>query len=349
MRGTGYAVTEIILWMVAAGLVGLAIGWILRSFVGGGARLEESEAKLEKEKERYAQISSELGEWKRKIGKLNKKLESRDTELGTAKELNAQLEEDLTAVRADMAGMGSQVGELEETLAGTRADLDAAATRARDLEGKINTVATEKEAEIQRLSGAAAGSAELQAAIGQRDERLEELSAELSQLRADHAACGVSSEEQRGTIAGLESQVEGRDAEIRRLESELSAAQAGQVATSHESQTLFAADAIEPAGPSWQQGVTTLGTPGDAHQDDLRVINGVGKKLQEVLNGFGIQSWEQVAALTPDEVARVDDALNFPGRIERDQWVEQAGDLIARFPDRENRPTRETFLNEAPE
>lgn len=349
MRGTGYAVTEIILWMVAAGLVGLAIGWILRSFIGGGARLEESEAKLEKEKERYAQISSELGEWKRKIGSLDKKLESKDAELGSAKELNAQLEEDLTTVRADMAGLGTQVGELEETLAGTRSDLDAAATRARDLEGKINSVATEKEAEIQRLAGAAAGSAELEAALGERDERLEKLGAELSQLRADHAGCAVSAEEQRGTIAGLESRVEARDAEIRRLESELSAARSGSAAASHESPTLFAAEATEPTAPSWQLGVTTLGTPGDTHQDDLRVINGVGKKLQKVLNGFGIQSWEQVAALTPDEVARVDDALDFPGRIERDQWVEQAGDLIARFPDRSNRPARETFMNEAPE
>jgi len=282
MRGTGYAVTEIILWMVAAGLVGLAIGWILRSFVGGGARLAESEAKLEKEQERYAQISGELGEWKRKIGNLSKKLEGKDAELGSARELNAQLEEDLITVRADMVG-------------------------------------------------------------------LEKLGAELSQLRADHAGCGVSSDEQRGTIAGLESRIEAGNIEIQRLESELSAARSGGAATSHESPALFAAESVEPVAPGWQQGVTTLGTPGDTHQDDLRVINGVGKKLQKVLNGFGIQSWEQVAALTPDEVARVDDAIDFPGRVERDGWVEQAADLIARFPDREDRPTRETFLNDSPE
>lgn len=349
MRGTGYAVGEIILWMVAAGLVGLAIGWILRSTFGGGARLEESETKLEKEKERYAQISSELGEWKRKIGKLNKKLETRDAELGTAKELSAQLEEDLTAVRADMAGMGSQVGRLEEALADTKADLDAAAARARDLEGKMNSVTTEKDAEIERLSGAATGSAELRAALAERDERLVRLSAELSELRTEHAGCGISSEEDRGRIAGLKSQLTRRDAEIKRLEGELAARQSRTVTAGHETPTLFAAEAVASAAPNWQQGVTALGTPGDTHQDDLRVISGVGKKLQQVLNGYGIQSWEQVAALTPDEVARVDDALDLPGRLERDRWVEQARDLIARFPDRANRPTRETFLNEQAE
>ena len=348
MRGTGYAVTEIVLWMVAAGLVGMAIGWILRSVFGGGARLEESEAKLEKEKERYAQISSELGEWKRKIGSLEKKLESKDADLSGANERNAQLEEDLTAVRSDMAGMGSQVGQLEETLADTKADLESAAARARDLEGKINTVATEKEAEIQRLAGAAAGSEELAAELADRDDRLAKAEAELSELRTARAGWSVAAEENRGKIAGLESQLAARDAEIARLEADL-AAQPGDGPGAEAPQTLFAVDAAVPATASWQQGVTALGTPGDDHRDDLRVINGVGKKLQKVLNGFGIQSWEQVAALTAEEVERVDDALNFPGRIERDQWVEQARDLVARFPDRDNRPTREPLLNEAPE
>ena len=47
-----------------------------------------------------------------------------------------------------------------------------------------------------------------------------------------------------------------------------------------------------------------------------------------------------------DQVQTVDDALEeFPGRIERDEWVPQAKDLIQRFPDRADRPTRETFLN----
>jgi predicted flap endonuclease-1-like 5' DNA nuclease len=140
-----------------------------------------------------------------------------------------------------------------------------------------------------------------------------------------------------------------RDAEIKQLESRLTTRRTPAVVTDAGNPTLFAPDTGETNEPGWRRGVTALGTPGDTHHDDLRVINGVGKKLQKVLNGFGIQSWEQVAGLTPEEVTRVDDALDFPGRIERDQWVEQARDLVARFPDRANRPSRETFLNEQPE
>lgn len=77
------------------------------------------------------------------------------------------------------------------------------------------------------------------------------------------------------------------------------------------------------------------------------MIKGIGPEMEELLNGFGIKAWDQLAALTLDEVARVDEALEeFPGRIERDQRVEQAGDLIDRFPDPGNRPDRKTFRNE---
>ena len=46
-----------------------------------------------------------------------------------------------------------------------------------------------------------------------------------------------------------------------------------------------------------------------------------------------------------NDVATVDDALSFPGRIERDEWISQAKELVKRFPNMHNRPTRETFLN----
>ena len=97
----------------------------------------------------------------------------------------------------------------------------------------------------------------------------------------------------------------------------------------------------------WQAGRTPLGTPGARHSDDLKVVNGIGPVLESTLNGYGIRSWEQLAALTDAEVSTVNDALKFPGRIERDQWIAQAKELTRRFPLTEpyHRPTRKTFLN----
>ena len=46
-----------------------------------------------------------------------------------------------------------------------------------------------------------------------------------------------------------------------------------------------------------------------------------------MLNSLGIWTYGQIAALTPYEVAWVDDYLQFKGRIERDGWIAQAADL----------------------
>ncbi len=58
--------------------------------------------------------------------------------------------------------------------------------------------------------------------------------------------------------------------------------------------------------------------------DNLKMISGVGPVLEEKLNAFGVTRFSQVAKFTKKEIAALDDALSFKGRIERDNWVEQA-------------------------
>lgn len=58
--------------------------------------------------------------------------------------------------------------------------------------------------------------------------------------------------------------------------------------------------------------------------DDLKKISGVGPALEKKLNDLGITTFEQVANFTADDIEKVDDALSFKGRIERDDWVSQA-------------------------
>ncbi|MEO1701838.1 MAG: hypothetical protein AAFR71_07265 [Pseudomonadota bacterium] len=61
--------------------------------------------------------------------------------------------------------------------------------------------------------------------------------------------------------------------------------------------------------------------------DDLKMIAGVGPKLEKVLNDLGIWTFAQVAGWTPNEIAWVDDYLQFKGRIDRDDWLAQADAL----------------------
>lgn len=63
--------------------------------------------------------------------------------------------------------------------------------------------------------------------------------------------------------------------------------------------------------------------------DDLKAISGIGPKLEQVLNRRGIRSYAQIAALTDEEMARLDEELGFKGRIGRDDWRGQAKRLSA--------------------
>lgn len=61
-----------------------------------------------------------------------------------------------------------------------------------------------------------------------------------------------------------------------------------------------------------------------AQVDDLKLINGVGPKLEETLNELGIYTFEQIADWNAENVAYVDARLKFKGRIERDDWISKA-------------------------
>ena len=62
--------------------------------------------------------------------------------------------------------------------------------------------------------------------------------------------------------------------------------------------------------------------------DDLKMIKGVGPKLEILLNELGFYHFDQVAGWGADEIAWVDQNLKgFKGRVSRDNWVEQAKQL----------------------
>jgi NADH-quinone oxidoreductase subunit E len=64
--------------------------------------------------------------------------------------------------------------------------------------------------------------------------------------------------------------------------------------------------------------------------DDLKLIAGIGPKLEQVLNAKGVRTFAAIAAWTDDEIARIDADLGFDGRIARDGWTLQAKELSAK-------------------
>lgn len=73
-------------------------------------------------------------------------------------------------------------------------------------------------------------------------------------------------------------------------------------------------------------------------KDDLKLISGVGPKLEKLLNKNGVFYFWQVAEWSPQDINVIDERLDvFKGRIARDNWVTQA-ERLRRIPDAASMP-----------
>ncbi len=63
--------------------------------------------------------------------------------------------------------------------------------------------------------------------------------------------------------------------------------------------------------------------------DDLKLIAGITPEIETKLSKLGIIKFEQIANLTDDEIAHVEDALSLGGQIENDDWTAKAVALMA--------------------
>jgi NADH-quinone oxidoreductase subunit E len=58
--------------------------------------------------------------------------------------------------------------------------------------------------------------------------------------------------------------------------------------------------------------------------EDLKVISGIGPKLETLLNKLGIFTLAQIASWSTEDAAKVDQDLQLNGRVLRDDWRGQA-------------------------
>ena len=76
------------------------------------------------------------------------------------------------------------------------------------------------------------------------------------------------------------------------------------------------------AEPKPKKGALFVAPKGKA--DDLKLIAGVGPVLEKKLNDFGVTQFAQIAGFKKADIEKLDEGLNFKGRIARDEWVKQA-------------------------
>lgn len=73
----------------------------------------------------------------------------------------------------------------------------------------------------------------------------------------------------------------------------------------------------------------SFGTAKEAEKDDLKMISGIGPLIEERLHALDIYTFRQISKFTAQDIDSINLAIEyFSGRIERDEWVAQAAELV---------------------
>jgi NADH-quinone oxidoreductase subunit E len=158
----------------------------------------------------------------------------------------------------------------------------------------------------------------------------------VARLRADLAACTAKSSDLAAQLVSAQS--EKAEAEARMASAMVAEAAATvSAALSHAAAPApLAAMAAPVAPPAVAQAAGGVAKPQSltaargGKPDDLKLIKGIGPKLEILCNRLGFYHFDQIAAWTAAEIAWVDDNLEgFKGRVSRDNWVGQARALAS--------------------
>jgi large subunit ribosomal protein L21 len=77
-----------------------------------------------------------------------------------------------------------------------------------------------------------------------------------------------------------------------------------------------------------------LAAPVATGADDISLIAGIGPKILKGLTDLGVTSFAQIAGWTDADVERIETELKQKGRVAREEWIEQAKELMAGKPPR---------------
>ncbi len=265
--------------------------------------------------------------------------------------------EEIAKLKSELVSASKSAAETEQL----RIDLEAAIAHRDALASEFETrakVTLAQHDEIQRLSSGHEGAAGLggghagSAATGAGVERLmAEIKVLKSALEAKTRQAIEEAEGRSKLVAAQAPELDRHQAEIKRLTSALEAktrqtienAEAMHRLKDEHQSSLSALDdkhpavampanayAPQPAGAIDQRtdrnNLRSVKSEAlrTADFDDLKRIQGIGVLLEKRLNALGVVSYEQIANWRASDVEEVSNIFDIKGRIEREQWVEQA-------------------------
>lgn len=269
---------------------------------------------------RLAEMDARDGKNIQQIADLKTGLESAAKDLDTAKseaaDAKKELEvahgalKDIDALRKAETQKDQEIADLQKSLESTSKSLEDANADAIRLKNELHGA-------HEKLTDAEAQAADASSQAATESAR------RIEGLQTDLAAAKTDLEQSRSELSNCKAEGERLRAELEDAKNNAAVSSTSDDKPDHEpvdepAEPVAAEEPAEPSAP-----LTLVSTPTDK-PDDLTKIKGIGKVLSQKLNDQGITTFAQIAAFSQADIDKINKVLDFPGRIEREKWVEQA-------------------------
>ena len=218
---------------------------------------------------------------------------------------------------------GWRRAEMMELAASDRVLFHDAAAEVEELKLQLSTLESERADAVTEAEEARRLMAETAESVQRAEGESTTAHREVGRLRRELAECAQARASADAALGAARSRITALETELAAgggAQRAVKPAPAPSQANGSGSRASFAA--LTRPGEGEKPPVLAEAPPGGG--DDLKRISGVGRKLEGVLKELGVYTFEQIAAWTDKEIAWVDEHLKFRGRIQRDNWIEQA-------------------------
>ena len=300
----GSAITQMLIYLSAAAVLGFAAGWFarripaLRQARSLNNRLADKDHDFQSMQKRLAAGQKKIHGIEEQLRKRKLSMDESNTQLRALEANLAARDKDLARSRAELEGAHEQIGAHEAEITTARKRIRTLDATVMSREETMKEMSAHIEAYRSKQRGLKSETNDLESKVVYLERAVTTKDTEISQV-----------EDWRGRFHSLEPKYRRGEQQIAELRAEIESLQ-------RERASMSAPAFLLKKPPQ--------------EIDDLKRISGIGPVLERTLNDLGVYQFRQIAGFGPSEIYWLSSELEvFPGRIERDEWVDQAKGLTA--------------------
>lgn len=282
--------------VVAATIVGIILGWIIR-----GNRSQQEKAAIN-------------AGWQEQVDAQRKEHERLVKQ-------NKTLMDQVSQFQASGRDAKNRAKELSSAVQEAYARRDELQREIKDIRSNLEVAVTQRD-KLQTNLSAHTGVDDI---LKEKDDKIFQLSRELENWQDRLPPLIERYRERNEEASRLETQLAEAETRVRELEQDESQSETRIEPVSHPDTLTDGRDASNDPIDEAEQAPDEVD---DTPRDDLKQIKGVGPAIEKTLNELGIFRFEQIADMSEHEIDRVAQRLKgFHSRIYREDWMGQAREL----------------------